>query len=361
MKRQCTTSRANSKTQRATHNSREPKLRALAEQAGLRYITIDALSIRRRRRGAGWTYSVGDKRLVRDPAILRRLTGLAVPPAYRDVRYAADPVAHLQAIGRDAAGRRQYRYHPKWDEVREARKARSIAVLAARLPRIRRAVRRHLETAAPTRDFAASAVVELVARSAIRAGREGYARERGTRGAATLLKSNVAVRGDQLSLTFLSKGGKRITKHLRGARLATAVTRLRQLPGRRLFQYRNAAGVIRPITAREVNAFLHEIAGAGVSLKDFRTMLACESALGALARMEPAHSDVGRRRQVRAAVEATAEELANTPAICRRSYVHQTVVSAFENGDLEQFAGMLQASPTRRARVLAKIVSKPVS
>ncbi len=113
-----------------TNKDREPKLRVLAEQVGLRYITNDALSIWRRRCGAGWSYFAGDKRRVRDSAIVRRLTGLAVPPAYRDVRYAVDPAAHLQAIGRDAAGRLQYRYHPKWDDVREARKARRVAVLA---------------------------------------------------------------------------------------------------------------------------------------------------------------------------------------------------------------------------------------
>ena len=203
----------------------------------MRYVAADALSIRRRRCGSGWCYLDAGNRIIRDPATVRRLARLAVPPAYHDVLYAEDPAAHLQAIGRDDAGRLQYRYHPKWAKAREIRKARSLARLASVLPRIRRSVGRHIAAAAPSREFAAAAVIELVARSAIRPGRESYAREHGTRGAATLLKSNVTVSSGQISLTFRSKGGKRIAKGFRDPRLAAAIIRLRRLPGRRPFQY----------------------------------------------------------------------------------------------------------------------------
>jgi DNA topoisomerase I len=201
-------------------------------------------------------------------------------------------------------------------------------------------------------------VIELVACSAIRSGRESYARERGTRGAATLLKSNVAVDGDRITLSFRGKGGKRVTKEFACPRFAGVIDRLRALPGRRLFQYRAENGEVRPVRAREVNVFLREIAGVQISLKDFRTLIASASVLDALARISPARSERQRRQQVLEAVRAAAEDLHNTPAICRRSYVHGSVVAAFEDGVLERFSDALAhcRSPVRRAKVLADVI-----
>jgi DNA topoisomerase-1 len=282
-----------------------------------------------------------------------------VPPAYKHVLYATDPAAHLQAVGRDAAGRLQYRYHPQWDHVRELRKARRLARLADALPQVRRSVGQHLASDSQTREFASAAVIELVARSAIRPGSEGYTRLNGTRGAATLLKSNVTTYGESIILRFRSKGGKIVTKEFTAPRLVRAIGLLRQLPGRRLFQYRADDGTVRGVTAREVNAFLREIAGVNISLKDFRTLLASASVLETLARTKPAASERQRRKQVLQAVSAAAEDLANTPTICRKSYVHDTVVTAFEDGVLERFAQTLKncRSPTRRAKVLAQIIA----
>src|SRR5947208_1335102 len=206
-------------------NGAPPSAIAMAKPLGLRYVSADALSIRRRRAGNGWSYIGPDGEHITDPKIVRRLTRLAVPPAYRHVLYATDPTAHLQAIGRDAAGRLQYRYHPRWEDVREGRKARRLAQLAEAL---------------------------------------------------------------------------------------------RQLPGRRLFQHRTESGTLRCVTAREVNAFLREITGAKISLKDFRTLMASASVLEALARIKPAPTARARRKQVLEAISAAAENLANTPAICRQ-------------------------------------------
>src|SRR5205085_2616356 len=160
---------------------------------------------------------------------------------------------------------------------------------------------------------------------------------RGTRGAATLLKSNVAVEKDKVTLSFRGKGGQIVRKEFEAPRLAQAIELLRKLPGRRLFQYRED-GIVRPVRAREVNAFLQEIAGVKISLKDFRTLLASAAVLETLARQTPAASARQRRRQVLQAVRAAAEDLHNTPTVCRRSYVHDTVVTAFEEGVLESFA-----------------------
>ena len=173
-----------------------------------------------------------------------------------------------------------------------------------------------------------SAIIELVARSAIRPGTEQYAKLRGTRGAATLLKSNVTVYGETVKLRFRAKGAKQIDKEVHAPKLAAAIDVLRQLPGRRLFQYRTEAGDLRTASAQDVNLFLREIAGVEISLKDFRTLLASVSVLEALARAEPATSERARNRQIVDAICEAAAELGNTPAICRKSYVHETVVDA---------------------------------
>jgi DNA topoisomerase-1 len=336
-----------------------PSTTRLVKRLGLKYISTTELTIRRQRHGRGFSYFKPDGKAV-TAAEKRRLAALAVPPAYQDVVYAADPRAHIQAVGRDAAGRLQYRYHLQWQRVREVRKARRLARLADALPRVQRSVGQHLNGSAPSREFALAAVVELVARSAIRPGSEQYARLRGTRGAATLLKSNVSVYGETVKLRFKAKGGKLIEKEIHAPKLASAIDVLRQLPGRRLLQYRDGDGALHAVNAREVNLFLRELAGVEISLKDFRTLLASVSVLDALARAEPATSKRARRRQIIDAICEVAAELGNTPAICRKSYVHETVVNAFEDGVLERFAETLRASRStaRRAKVLARVAAK---
>ena len=336
-----------------------PSTMKLIRRLRLNYVATDSLTIRRRRHGRGFRYLAADGTALGADEI-QRLQALAVPPAYADVLYAGDPKAHIQAIGRDAAGRLQYRYHPDWQRVRETRKARRLARLAEALPRIRRSIGQHLAGEEPTRSFTLSAVIELVARSAIRPGTEQYARLRGTRGAATLLKSNVTVYGETIRLRFRAKGGKQVDKEVHAPKLAAAIAVLRQLPGRRLFQYRTETGELRAPSAHDVNGFLREIAGVEISLKDFRTLLASVSVLDALASAAPATSPRARRRQVLDAIREAAADLGNTPAICRKSYVHETVVNAFEDGALERFAETLRAcrSNARCVEVLAKVTAQ---
>jgi DNA topoisomerase I len=240
-----------------------------------------------------------------------------------------------------------------------AARRRRLARLAHALPQVRRRLGQYLASDNRTREFACASVIELVACSAIRPGSEDYRRLHGTRGGATLLKSNVSIYGQAINLKFRSKGGKIVTKEFAAARLARVIALLRRLPGRRLFQYQAEDGTVRRVNARDVNAFLREIAGTKISLKDFRTLLASASVLDALARIKPAASAHQRRKQVLEAVSAAAEDLANTPTICRKSYVHETVVTAFENGVLERFSETLKncRSPTRRAKVLAQIIA----
>ncbi|MGJ4941059.1 DNA topoisomerase IB [Bradyrhizobium sp. HKCCYLS1011] len=330
----------------------------LAKQLGLNLGDQNELTIRRVKRGKGYSFVRANGSTVRDSSTIRRLHAMAMPPAYRDVRYSPDPNSHLQAVGIDAAGRLQYRYHADWTKVREHRKAHRLAKLVGALPKIRRAVTKHLAGDEPTREFALASVIELIARTAIRPGNESYAKLNGTRGATTLLKSNVILEEGGFVLTFKAKGGKAVRKECDAAKLVRAVRTLRQLPGRRMFQYRDAQGIVRAVSTTQVNAFLREIAGIKISLKDFRTLMASAVALETLSRITPASSARGRKKQVLEAVRAAADELANTPAICRKSYVHDTIVTAFEDGILERFAATLkgQRSQSRREQLLAQVV-----
>ncbi|MGE3147662.1 MAG: DNA topoisomerase IB [Pseudorhodoplanes sp.] len=332
----------------------------LMRKLDLTQATPDDLTIRRRRQGRGFLYLKPDNAPVRDPRMLRRFASLAVPPAYADVRLAENARAHLQAVGRDAAGRIQYRYHPEWRKVRESRKTRRLLRLARCMPRIRRALGRHLASDELTREKALAGLIELVASSAIRAGSESYARERGTRGAATLLKSNVSVDGNCVTLNFRAKGGQTVRKICKSRRLAAAIALLLQLPGRRLFQYRDADGVVRPLRRNDANRFLRDLAGEPISLKDFRTLAASAIAVDALTRTPPAESKRRRRSQVMAALRNAAEELDNTPTVCRKSYVNEIVVDAFECGILQRYSESLgmRRSPARREAVLAQVLAR---
>jgi DNA topoisomerase I len=330
----------------------------LAQEHGLKLGDQNELTIRRIKRGKSYSFVRANGTRVRHAGTVRRLHAMAMPPAYAEVRYSPDPSSHLQAVGRDAAGRLQYRYHADWEKVREHRKAHRLAKLVAALPKIRRNVSAQLAGDAPTREFALAAVIELIARTAIRPGNESYARLNGTRGATTLLKSNVTLEDDCVVLTFKAKGGKAVRKECAASKLVRAIGILRTVPGKRMFQYRDQSGTVRAVSTTQVNAYLRDIAGIKISLKDFRTLMASAVVLESLSRISPAASARGRKKQVLEAVRAAADELSNTPAICRKSYVHDTIVTAFEDGILERFAATMKGYRTqaKREALLAEVV-----
>jgi DNA topoisomerase-1 len=334
-------------------------VKALARRFRLHLVTPAQLKITRKKAGEGYAYYSATGRHIKDEKTIYRLNHLAVPPAYEDVHYATDPRAHIQAIGRDAAGRLQYRYHPDWEKVREARKTEHLHNLVQVLPKIRRSVAQYLAGDEPKKEFALAAVIELVATASIRAGSEEYAKEHGTRGAATLLKSNVKTENGRIALRFKAKGSKFVEKECEDARLCAAIEKLRALPGKRLFQYRDEAGEVHVVRARDVNVFLQELAGCSISLKDFRTLCASATVLETLARAVPAGAARTRKKQVLEAVRSAAEELKNTPAICRKSYVHDAVVTAFEDGVLERFASTIKScrSPAKKEQFLAQVLA----
>jgi DNA topoisomerase-1 len=323
--------------------------RGSALAAGLVYVSDARRGLTRHRRGHGFAYRDTRGRLIREPATLERLRALAIPPAWSSVWICADPRGHLQATGRDARGRKQYRYHRRWREVRDATKYDRLLAFARALPRIRRRVARDLRSRRLTRDRVLAVVTRLLELTLIRVGSEEYARHNGSYGLTTLRDAHVRISGADLRFRFRGKGGKRHTILVSDRRLARAVARCQELPGQELFQYVDGAGRQRSITSADVNAYLHEAAGAPFTAKDFRTWNGTVLAAAALGELAATDGAVPTKTSVVRAIEAVAERLGNTVAICRRAYVHPAVIDAYLDGTLR---GALARRPRGLAREL---------
>ncbi|MGE0007596.1 MAG: DNA topoisomerase IB [Parvibaculaceae bacterium] len=260
----------------------------------------------------------------------RRIEGLVIPPAWKNVRISADPRSHIQAVGRDEAGRRQYIYHPEWETMRSAGKARRLRRLVAALPRLRRRIARDLDRRDDRRMLATAA--RLVDRLALRAGHEEYAGEESGRGAATLLRKHVRIAGTTAVLDFPGKAGKRVVVSIADPKVARNLAQALELGGRRLFKLKTAHGW-RNMTANDLNRYLAGIAGCDVSAKDFRTLNASAMALERLAACAGL-TRPERRRALVAVVKEISGFLVNTPAVARKSYIHAAIIEQFESGAL---------------------------
>jgi DNA topoisomerase-1 len=304
---------------------------ACARAAGLRYVSGGA-GIRRRRAGAGFVYLDPEGRRVRDADELRRIRSLAIPPAWRDVWICPFPQGHRQAVGRDARGRTQYRYHPRWRAARDETKyARMVAFVRA-LPTIRQRVARDLALPGLPREKVLATVVGLLETTGIRVGNACYARTNGSFGLTTLRSHHVDVAGAALAFEFRGKGGKTVSVGVSDRRLARVVRRCQELPGQELFQYVDGDGARQSIDSADVNAYLRAIGGEAFTAKDFRTWAGTVLTARALAELPAAAAPTQARRNVVRAIAAVAHHLGNTPAICRKSYVHPAVVDAYLRG-----------------------------
>jgi DNA topoisomerase-1 len=272
----------------------------------------------------GFAYRDAAGKRVADEETLARIRRLAIPPAWTDVWICADERGHLQAAGRDARGRKQYRYHPRWRELREADKFDHLLDFAKALPAIRKRVRRDLAAPGLTRDKVLAAIVQLLERTCIRVGNERYAEENESFGLTTLRNRHVKVRGDRIEFQFRGKSGKFHRIGIEDPRLARVVRRCRELPGQELFEYADDAGEVQRIGSGDVNEYLHEIAGDEFTSKDFRTW-AGSVYVAELLRRRGLEGDV-RLTDMAAAVREAARLLGNTPAVCRKSYVHPRVL-----------------------------------
>jgi DNA topoisomerase-1 len=300
----------------------------------LRYVSDAEPGFTRRRVGKGFSYRNGRGETVRDPATVNWIRSLAIPPAWRDVWISPHRNGHLLAAGRDAKGRKQYRYHPRWRSFREEAKFERMLAFGRTLPRIRAAVAADLGRAGLDRDRVLATVVQLLEVTLIRVGNDEYARHNKTFGLTTMRGRHFKAEGTQLRFSFRGKSGKHHVVTLRNRRLAGLVRRMQELPGQELFQYLDADGKPEPITSGDVNSYLRRIADADFTAKDFRTWAATVLAAWALSEFESFDSQAAAKRNVTSAIERVATRLGNTPAICRKSYVHPEIVGAYLDGSL---------------------------
>jgi DNA topoisomerase I len=305
-----------------------------ARAAGLRYVSDETPGIMRQRRGKAFRYLHPDGRAVRDRPTLGRIRALAVPPAWCEVWICARDDGHLQATGRDARGRKQYRYHRRWHEVRNETKYGRLIPFARTLPRIRRRVGRDLALAGLPREKVLATVVRLLETTLIRVGNEEYARENASFGLTTLRERQVRVSGGKLRFRFRGKSGVEHTIELTDRRLAAIVRRVQDLPGEELFQYVDDAGETRRIDSEDVNAYLKEISGDDFTSKDFRTWAGTVLAARALHTLAPFVSQAEGKRNIAGAIEAVAKALGNTKTVCRKCYVHPAVLDSYLEGRL---------------------------
>ena len=307
---------------------------ASARAAKLRYVTDRSPGISRKAVPGGFTYCNPDGSEVVDEAVLARIRKLAIPPAYTDVWICRLGNGHLQAVGRDVRGRKQYRYHPRWRLVRDESKYGKMALFGRVLPTIRRRVEADLSRPGMPREKVLAAIVRLLETTLARIGNEEYARTNHSFGLTTLRNRHVRLKGTRLTFDFRGKHGVKHHIDLTDRKLAVIVRRCRELPGQELFQYLDEAGEPRAVGSEDVNDYLQEISGEDITAKDFRTWAATNLAALALQELETFDTQAKAKKNVVRAVEAVAKMLGNTPSICRKCYIHPAIFDGYLDGSL---------------------------
>lgn len=305
-----------------------------AKLAQLRYVTDNQPGIRRKKRGDGFAYVDPRGKPLRDKMALIRIRRLVIPPAWTDVWISPYDNGHLQATGRDARGRKQYRYHARWRQVRDETKFTKMVHFARTLPEIRRQVEKDLKPAGLSRRKVLATVVRLLEATLIRVGNDEYARANNSYGLTTMHDKHVSVNGSQVHFKFRGKSGKWHTVKLADRRLARIVGRCQDLPGQELFQYFDDENVQRDVSSQDVNDYLREIAGEEFTAKDFRTWAGTVLAGMALQEFKRFDSKAQRKRNIVRAIERVAERLGNTPTVCKKCYVHPAILESYLDGSM---------------------------
>ncbi len=308
--------------------------RDAAESAGLRYVSDAQAGIRRARSGKGFTYTCADGSKPAGMDILRRIQSLAIPPAWTDVWICPFADGHIQATGRDAKGRKQYRYHMRFREVRDSTKYEHVVAFADALPAIRAKVREHMAFRGLPRQKVLATVVHLLETTLIRVGNDDYAKQNNSYGLTTLKNRHVAVDGNEVRFRFTGKSGKRWSLRVKDRRISKIIKACQELPGQELLQYLDEDGNPQDVTSSDVNAYLKEVTGRDITAKDFRTWAGTVLAAMALSEMQSFDSAPEAKRNLRAAIENVAARLGNTPTICRKCYVHPEVLTTYLDGNL---------------------------
>ena len=324
-----------------------PKVSARA--AGLHYTTDTRPGIRRLRNGKSFRYVTADGRTVRAADELKRIHSLVIPPAWEDVWISADPRGHLQAVGRDARGRKQYRYHPRWREVRDETKYYRLIGFANALPSIRARTSRDLRGSRLTRDKVLAAVVQLLEKTLIRVGNDEYARDNKSFGLTTLRDAHVNVNGARVRFSFRGKSGVEHDIQLDDRRLARTIKACRDIPGYDLFQYVDSEGKRHAIGSSDVNEYLKTITGQDYTSKDFRTWAGTVLAAEMLKELERFESQAQAKRNIVCAIESVAKRLGNTKAVCRKCYIHPAILDSYMDGSMLRMLAVRAARATRKA------------
>jgi DNA topoisomerase-1 len=307
---------------------------AAAEQAGLVYVSDEEPGIRRRRSGKGFSFRDPDGAPIKDKETLARIKSLAIPPAYTDVWICADPRGHIQATGRDDKGRKQYRYHPRWREVRDSTKYERMLDFGKALPAIRERIAADMNKRGLPREKVLATVVHLLENTLIRVGNATYSKENKSFGLTTLQDKHVQVDGGKMRFQFKGKSGKIWNLQVKDRRIARIVKSCQDVPGQHLFQYLDDDGERHGVTSQDVNDYLREISGQDFSAKDFRTWAGTVLAAIALTEFEGFDTKAAAKRNLRDAIEQVSSRLGNTPAICRKCYIHPQVLDCYLEGDL---------------------------
>jgi len=305
-----------------------------AQRAELRYVNDSMPGITRRDARNGFDYRLPDGALVRDIATLKRVRALAIPPAWKEVWICRDPNGHLQATGRDQRGRKQYRYHARWREVRDDAKYGKLLIFARVLPLIRARVEEDLKRPGLPRERVLAAVVRVMELTLFRVGNNEYAKKNKSFGLTTLRDRHARIDGSHVHLNFRGKSGNRYESDINDRRLARIVKGCRDLPGYELFQYLDDDGNQHAVGSEEVNSYLREITGEDITAKDFRTWAGTQLAAEALRAFRNLDSESKRKKAIVRAVEKVARHLGNTPAICRRCYIHPAIFDGYVDGTL---------------------------
>lgn len=329
-----------------------------ARAASLRYVSEQSSGISRVRNGRGFRYLNANGKPVRDRATLARIRGLVIPPAWTNVWICPSPSGHLQAVGRDDKGRKQYRYHPRWNEVRDETKYGRLAQFAMALPKIRSRVRADLRQKGLTKVKALATIVQLLESTLIRVGNEEYARSNGSYGLTTLKNRHATVRGAQIEFRFKGKGGIAHRIEITDRKLARLVKQFQDLPGQDLFQYVDESGEPRDITSADLNEYLKEISGDEFTAKDFRTWAGTMLAAQTLCQCDLTEdTQSGRKKQVVATIKTVAAQLGNTVAVCRKCYVHPAVLDAYLAGKLPDSLAKPGSRKAGRERALIRFLT----
>jgi DNA topoisomerase I len=311
-----------------------PDLREEARASGLRYVSDDRPGITRHRSGRGFSYRSPNGETIRDRMEIARIASIAIPPAWSQVWICSNPRGHILATGRDARARKQYRYHPDWRSLRDATKFDRMAAFSTALPAVRSRLRADLALRGLPREKVLAAVVSIIDRTLIRVGNEEYARQNGSFGATTLRDEHAEIVRGELRLSFRGKAGKEHEAAVSDPRLAMVVRRCQELPGEQLFGYVDETGAPRAIDSGDVNGYLREIAGEEITVKDFRTWGGSVLCHQLLLDAGPASDEREAKGMLVASIRVVAARLGNTPAVCRASYVHPAILTAYLAGEL---------------------------